>query len=44
MFFHPHPGDLDALKTYAQIKGRSKELVEISGVVGREWSKHQKKK
>lgn len=43
LFFHPHPGDLDALKSYADSHGRSDELIEIGGVVNKEWSKHQLK-
>ncbi|CDZ97753.1 hypothetical protein [Phaffia rhodozyma] len=43
LFFHPHPGDLDALKSYAHANDRAKALIEIENVVGTEWSKHQKK-
>ncbi|KAK7460452.1 hypothetical protein VKT23_009173 [Stygiomarasmius scandens] len=43
MFFHPHPGDFDALKSYACAHQRENELVEIGYVVGMEWSKHQRK-
>ncbi|THU81382.1 hypothetical protein K435DRAFT_735478 [Dendrothele bispora CBS 962.96] len=43
MFFHPHPGDFDALKSYACAHRRENELVEIGYVVGMEWSKHQRK-
>jgi hypothetical protein len=43
-FFQPHPGDINALKSYAETHSRTNELVEIGGVVGREWSKHQMKR
>lgn len=43
LFFHPHPADVDALKSYAHCHGRASELIGIGGVVSREWSKHQKK-
>lgn len=48
MFFHPDPSDRDALLAYAHSttddSTRARELVEIPGCVGREVSKHQKKK
>merc|ERR1711967_15593 len=44
MFFHPHPQDRDALLAYAHAGGRSSELAEITGCVGKEISKHRKKK
>nr|POE87734.1 putative transcriptional regulatory protein c15d4.02 [Quercus suber]POF00889.1 putative transcriptional regulatory protein c15d4.02 [Quercus suber] len=44
MFFHPDPGSRDALLAYAYETGRSDELQEIAGVVGKEISKHRRKK
>lgn len=44
MFFHPDPGDRDAMLGYAYEYGREKELEEIAGVVGKESSKHKVKK
>ncbi|KAK3627151.1 hypothetical protein LTR56_019365 [Elasticomyces elasticus] len=44
LFFHPSPQDTEALKAFAHSEGRSKELHEIGGCVGKELSKHKKKK
>ena len=44
MFFHVDPGDRDGMLAYTQETGREKDLWEISGCVGKELSKHQKKK
>ena len=44
MFFHPDPSDRDALLAFAHEKGRMGELEEIPGCVGREVSKHRRKK
>lgn len=44
MFFHVDPGDRDGMLAYTQEMGRDGELWEISGCVGKEMSKHKKKK
>ncbi|KAK5687424.1 hypothetical protein LTS10_001562 [Elasticomyces elasticus] len=44
LFFHPSPQDTEALKAFAHSEDRSDELLEISGCVGKELSKHKKKK
>lgn len=44
MFFHIDPLDRDALVSYASEKGRQNELLEIENCVGKERSKHSKKK
>ncbi|KAL8292269.1 hypothetical protein RQP46_001735 [Phenoliferia psychrophenolica] len=44
MFFHPSPSDTDALVAFARREGREGELVAIPGVVGKEKSKHARKK
>jgi hypothetical protein len=44
MFFHVDPGDRDGMLAYTQEVGREEELWEISGCVGKEMSKHKKKK
>jgi hypothetical protein len=44
MLFHPSPADVDALVAYARRVGGENELEPIHGVVGKELSKHQKKK
>lgn len=44
MFFHIDPLDRDALVSYASEKGRQSELLEIENCVGKERSKHSKKK
>jgi len=44
MFFHPDPGDRDALLAFAHEKERTAELEEIAGCVGKELSKHKQKK
>ncbi|KAL1952578.1 hypothetical protein VTO42DRAFT_4715 [Malbranchea cinnamomea] len=44
MFFHIDPGDRDGMLAYAKETGREDELWELQGCVGRESSKHKKKK
>ncbi|EEQ40921.1 hypothetical protein CLUG_05048 [Clavispora lusitaniae ATCC 42720] len=44
MFFHPDPGNIDAMVAWAHQTGRESELKEIPNVVGRELSKHQQKR
>lgn len=44
MFFHPDPQDRDSLLAYAYEHGRAEELEEITGCVGKEISKHRRKK
>ncbi|KAL1590052.1 hypothetical protein WHR41_01057 [Cladosporium halotolerans] len=44
MFFHPDPGDRDALLAFAHEARRTGELEEIAGCVGKEVSKHRMKK
>lgn len=44
LFFHPDPRDRDGLLAFAYEMGREKELEEIRAVVGKELSKHRKKK
>lgn len=44
MFFHPDPGDRDALLAFAHERERTAELEEIAGCVGKELSKHKQKK
>ncbi|KAL5357845.1 hypothetical protein BJX96DRAFT_28656 [Aspergillus floccosus] len=44
MFFHVDPGDRDGMLAYTQEMGREKDLWEISGCVGKELSKHRRKK
>lgn len=44
MFFHPDPSDRDALLAFAHEKERMDELEEVKGCVGREVSKHRRKK
>jgi hypothetical protein len=44
MFFHPDPRDRDGLLEFTYKEGRESELVEISGVIGKSLSKHQRKK
>ena len=43
MFFHPDPRDRDGLLEFAYKEGRESELKEITGVVGKSLSKHQRK-
>lgn len=43
MFFHPDPRDRDGLLEFTYKEGREGELKEISGVVGKSLSKHQRK-
>lgn len=43
MFFHPDPGDRDALLAFAHERERTGELEEIVGCVGKELSKHKRK-
>ncbi|KAF9889947.1 hypothetical protein FE257_006821 [Aspergillus nanangensis] len=44
MFFHVDPGDRDGMLAYTQEMGREDDLWEIPGCVGKELSKHKKKK
>jgi hypothetical protein len=44
MFFHPDPGERDALLAFAHETERTGELEEIAGCVGKELSKHKQKK
>ncbi|KAK5625379.1 hypothetical protein RRF57_001095 [Xylaria bambusicola] len=44
MFFHVDPSERDGLLSYAYANGRSDELRELHGCVGKELSKHQRKK
>ncbi|KAI2635073.1 FAD binding domain-containing protein [Xylaria nigripes] len=44
MFFHIDPAERDSLLSYAYTNGRDDELRELSGCVGKELSKHQRKK
>ncbi|KAF2086397.1 FAD binding domain-containing protein [Saccharata proteae CBS 121410] len=44
MFFHVDPGDRDALLAYTHEKNRDNELEELHNTVGKEISKHHKKK
>ncbi|KAJ5601549.1 L-lysine 6-monooxygenase/L-ornithine 5-monooxygenase [Penicillium lagena] len=44
MFFHVDPGDRDGMLAYTQEVGREHDLWEIPGCVGKEMSKHKKKK
>ncbi|ORY64806.1 FAD binding domain-containing protein [Pseudomassariella vexata] len=44
MFFHFDPLQRDGLLAYAHMSGRGNELKEIGGCVGKEVSKHQRKK
>ncbi|KAI0132813.1 hypothetical protein BJ170DRAFT_718961 [Xylariales sp. AK1849] len=44
MFFHIDPSERDALLSYTHMNGRANELTELSGCVGKELSKHQRKK
>ncbi|ROW12478.1 hypothetical protein VMCG_00847 [Cytospora schulzeri] len=44
MLWHVDPRDRDSLLSYGHHQGREGELVEIRGCVGKELSKHQRKK
>ncbi|KAL2809786.1 hypothetical protein BJX63DRAFT_445097 [Aspergillus granulosus] len=44
MFFHVDPGDRDGMLAYTTEHGREDDLWEIPGCVGREVSKHKRKK
>ncbi|KAK4049649.1 hypothetical protein OIO90_005408 [Microbotryomycetes sp. JL221] len=44
MLFHPSPADTDALVAYARRTGREDELMPIDNVVGKEKSRHERKK
>ncbi|GAA6063920.1 hypothetical protein JCM10212_003538 [Sporobolomyces blumeae] len=44
MLFHPHPADVDSLVAYSKRVGGEAQLEPIHGVVGKEMSKHQRKK
>ncbi|TKA71713.1 hypothetical protein B0A49_03969, partial [Cryomyces minteri] len=44
MFFHPDPGDRDGLLAFTYEQDREQDLQEISNCVGKEVSKHHKKR
>jgi glycine/D-amino acid oxidase-like deaminating enzyme len=44
MFFHPDPSDRDALLAFCHETGRTAEMQEITGCVGKEVSKHHQRK
>ncbi|KAI0475064.1 FAD/NAD(P)-binding domain-containing protein [Xylariaceae sp. FL0804] len=44
MFFHIDPAERDGLLSYAHMNDRSGELRELKGCVGKELSKHQRRK
>jgi len=44
MFFHIDPRDRDGMLAYTYNQGRERELLAIPGTVGKEISKHKKKK
>lgn len=44
MFFHVDPADRDALLGFAYANSREKELYALPGCIGKEMSKHRKKK
>lgn len=44
MFWHVDPADRDALLSYTHDRGSKGDLIEIAGCVGKEVSKHHKKK
>lgn len=44
LFFHCDPRDRDGLLAYSHVEDRVAELKEITNVVGKEVSKHQRKK
>ncbi|CCG24796.1 hypothetical protein CORT_0G01080 [Candida orthopsilosis Co 90-125] len=44
MFFHIDPSDIDGMISFAHLNKREKELMEITNVVGKEFSKHQQKR
>ena len=44
IFFHLDPAERDGLLSYAYFNGREDEMREIKGCVGKELSKHQRKK
>ena len=44
MFFHVDPGDRDALLAYAHEQRREKDCLEVPDCIGKETSKHLKKK
>lgn len=44
MFFHVDPSDIDGMISFAHLNKREKELMEITNVVGKEFSKHQQKR
>lgn len=41
--FHIDPSDIDGMISFAHLNKREKELMEITNVVGKEFSKHQQK-
>ncbi|RCK60927.1 hypothetical protein Cantr_08095 [Candida viswanathii] len=44
MFFHVDPVNIDGMVSFAHLNGREDELMEITNVVGKEYSKHQQKR
>ncbi|CAK9436812.1 uncharacterized protein LODBEIA_P13340 [Lodderomyces beijingensis] len=44
MFFHVDPLDIDGMVAFAHLNKRQDELMEITNVVGKEFSKHQQKR
>ncbi|GAA6043242.1 hypothetical protein JCM8097_008480 [Rhodosporidiobolus ruineniae] len=44
MLFHPSPADVDALVAYTRRMGKGHELEPVKNVVGKEFSKYQRKK
>ncbi|KAG9239227.1 hypothetical protein BJ875DRAFT_220118 [Amylocarpus encephaloides] len=43
MFFHTDPRDRDGLLEFAYLEGQEEDIREITGVVGKDLSKHQRK-
>lgn len=44
MFFHVDPSDIDGMISFAHLNRRENELMEITNVVGKEFSKHKQKR
>lgn len=44
MFFHVDPVNIDGMVSFAHLNNRNDELMEITNVVGKEYSKHQQKR
>ncbi|EER32842.1 conserved hypothetical protein [Candida tropicalis MYA-3404] len=44
MFFHVDPVNIDGMVSFAHLNNRNNELMEITNVVGKEYSKHQQKR